>query len=359
LTAPNQSPESHRQAVGSIIDMVSRYVTDLTPIGPDELAAWLAALPVPTGWQIGRADNSPVQPTRTIVHCRDSLAGWDACETINVFRFTGVPPHDIIRFNADRTLRACGAHHITIHPVQTPAGATMTAIRSSGYLTLTKQQSIWTQHSTYIAGDDTQGLLVEHGIFAVPDRQAGLRDDITELSNAVRDTFVATMAAVPEQHVHTPSSPGTGDLPPSEGAKMAIFRIGFFAGYDDGYDAVLVGADRDGMRMLQSAARSARDNGSASFEFDTIKHHILRQGGAADIELGPQNVVWRFDDAALAEMLDLIEPLVDIIKPAHNYLDLNSPAETLILSVDELTHGGPFAEFPHGEPVPPSADSKQ
>jgi hypothetical protein len=135
---------------------------------------------------------------------------------------------------------------------------------------------------------------------------------------------------------------------------MTIFRVGFFAGYDDGYDAVLVGADRDGMRMLQSAVRSARDNGSASFEFDTIKHHIVRQDGAADIELGPQNVVWRFDDAALAEMLDLIEPLVDIIKPAHNYLDLNSPAETLILSVDERTHGGTFAEFPHGEPVPPS-----
>jgi hypothetical protein len=35
----------------------------------------------------------------------DPLAGWDACETINVFRFKGFPPHDIIRFNADCTLR--------------------------------------------------------------------------------------------------------------------------------------------------------------------------------------------------------------------------------------------------------------
>jgi hypothetical protein len=137
---------------------------------------------------------------------------------------------------------------------------------------------------------------------------------------------------------------------------MAIFRVGFFSEFDCGYDAVLVGADRDGMHMLQSAVRSARDNGSANFEVDTIEHHIIRQDGAADIELGPENVVWRFDDAALTEMLDLIEPLVEIIKPAHNYLDLNSPAETLILSVDERTHGGTFAEFPHGEPVPPPAD---
>ena len=108
------------------------------------------------------------------------------------------------------------------------------------------------------------------------------------------------------------------------------------------------------MRMFQSAVRSAHDDGAASFAFDAIKHRVVRQDGAADIELGSQNVVWRFDDAKLVEMLNLIEPLVDIIKPAHNYLDdLNSPAETLILSVDEYTQGGPFAEFPHGEPVPP------
>jgi len=109
------------------------------------------------------------------------------------------------------------------------------------------------------------------------------------------------------------------------------------------------------MRIFQSAVRSAHDDGVAGFELDAIKHHVMRQAGAADIELGSQNVVWRFDDTKLVEMLNLIEPLVDILKPAHNYLDdMNSPAETLILSVDEYTHGGPFAVFPHGEPVPPS-----
>jgi hypothetical protein len=338
--------------VDSIVDAISRHVTDLALVSSDELSAWLAALPVPAGWQIGRAENSPVQPTRTIVHCRDSRAGWDACETINVFRFNGAPPHDVVRFNADCALRAGGAQHITSHPL--PTDATMTAVRSSGYLTLANQQRIWAQHSTYIAGDGTQGLLIEHGIFAVPDRQAGLHDDIAELGNAVHDAFVSTMAAAPEQDAHTSSNPDVGDLPPSKGTDMTIFRVGFFSGFDVGYDAVLVGADRDGMRMLQSAVRSANNDGVASFEFNEITHHIVRQDGAADIELGPQTVVWRFDDAQLIEMLDLIEPLVDIIKPAHNYLDLNSPAETLILSVDEYTHGGPFGEFPHGEPVPPS-----
>jgi hypothetical protein len=136
---------------------------------------------------------------------------------------------------------------------------------------------------------------------------------------------------------------------------VPIFRVGFFSDFDCGYDAVLVGADRDGMRMFQSAVRSAHDDGAASFEFNAIKHHIVRQDGAADIELGTQTIAWRFDDTKLIEMLNLIEPLVDIAKPAHNYLDdLNRPAETLILSVDEYTQGGPFAVFPHGEPVPPT-----
>jgi hypothetical protein len=141
---------------------------------------------------------------------------------------------------------------------------------------------------------------------------------------------------------------------------MTIFHVGFFPDFLWGDDVVLVGADRDGMRMFQSAVRSAHADGTASVEFDAIKHHIVRQDGAVDIELGSQTVVWRFDDAKLGEMLNLIEPLVEIIKPAHNYFDdLNHPDATLILSVDEYVSGGPFAEFPHGLPVPPRVDPQR
>jgi hypothetical protein len=257
------------------------------------------------------------------------------------------------------TLQTGGAHHITSHPLPTPADVTMTAVRSSGHLTLANRQKIWAQHSTYIAGDDTQGLLIEHGIFTVPDRQAGLRDDIAELGNAIHDAFafVSTMAA-PEQDAHTSSSPGTADRPRSGRTDMTIFRIGFFSGFDCGYDAVLASADRDGMRMFQSAVRSAHEAGEGTFELHGIQHQIIRQDRAADIELGSPTVVWRFDETQLAEILDMAVRLTNVAHPAHNYLDLNSPAETLILSVDEYTHGGPFAEFPHGEPVPPPADSQ-
>ncbi|MFZ3306592.1 MAG: hypothetical protein WA622_23390 [Mycobacterium sp.] len=180
--------------------------------------------------------------------------------------------------------------------------------------------------------------------------------DTTNLSSAIHNAFVSSIATAPEQADRTSSSLNIGDLPPSKEIRMAAFRVQPFE--DIGVPAILVNADRDGMRIFQSAVQSAHEDGAATFESDAIKHHIVRRDGAADIELEPQTVVWRFDDARLVEMLNLIEPLVDIEKPGHQYVDdLNSPVETLVLSVDEYTHAAPFGEFPQLLPVPPSADS--
>ncbi|NLP98468.1 hypothetical protein HGO75_22095, partial [Mycobacterium tuberculosis] len=56
----------------------------------------------------------------------------------------------------------------------------------------------------------------------------------------------------------------------------------------------------------------------------------------ADMELGSQTVVWRFDDTKLVEILDKLSPLIDGEGPGHQYIDdLNSPAPTLMISVDE------------------------
>ncbi|SON63145.1 hypothetical protein MSIMFI_04675 [Mycobacterium simulans] len=116
---------------------------------------------------------------------------------------------------------------------------------------------------------------------------------------------------------------------------MSVFRVNFFPDFKWS-DVVLAAADREGLRIFQSAVRLARENGNATFEVDGIQHRIVRQSGAADIELGSQTVAWRFDDAKLAEILDMIVPLIDIAGPGHQYVDdLNSPAPTLLISVDE------------------------
>ena len=139
---------------------------------------------------------------------------------------------------------------------------------------------------------------------------------------------------------------------------MAILRVGFFPDFKWS-DVVLVGADRDGMRVFQSALRSAHKDGEGSFELHEIQHRVVRQDSAADIKLGSGTVVWRFDDTRLLEILDMVAGLIDADRPAHNYFDdLSSPTATLMLSVDEYVDGGPFAEFPQGMPVPPpSAES--
>jgi hypothetical protein len=149
----------------------------------------------------------------------------------------------------------------------------------------------------------------------------------------------------------------TGDLPPKE-ASLVTFRIEPFE--DMGDPAILVNADRDGMRMFQAAVRSAHETGAATFEFEKIKHYVVRQDDAADVDLRPQTVVWRFDDAKLVEMLNLIEPLVTIEKPAHNYFDnLHSPVETIVLSVDEYTGRVVHYEFSQLVSTPPPVEPQQ
>ena len=132
---------------------------------------------------------------------------------------------------------------------------------------------------------------------------------------------------------------------------MAKLRVQPFE--DMGDPAILVNADRDGMRLFQSAVRSAHESGEATFEFDAIMHHVVRQEGAADIEVGAQTVVWRFDDAKLVEMLDLIPPLVDTPGAGHQYVDdLRNPVEVLVLSVDEYKDRLNYGEFSQLYPSP-------
>jgi hypothetical protein len=114
---------------------------------------------------------------------------------------------------------------------------------------------------------------------------------------------------------------------------------------DMGDPAILLNGDRDGFRMFQTAVRQAHETGQATFEFDGITHHVAREDNAADVELGPQQVFWRFSDAALAELLDLIPPLIDPPGPGHQYVDLNVPVDLLVLSVDEYNRPLSYGVF--------------
>ena len=136
---------------------------------------------------------------------------------------------------------------------------------------------------------------------------------------------------------------------------MTRFRIHPFD--DMGVQAILANADQDGLRIFQSAVQSARETGEAVSAFDGITHRIVRQCGSADIELGPRTVVWRFDDAKLAEIFELMIPMVNDSSPGHQYVDdLKSPVETLIMSHGEY-NDALLDEFPELLPMPPTAQS--
>jgi hypothetical protein len=131
---------------------------------------------------------------------------------------------------------------------------------------------------------------------------------------------------------------------------MTYLRIQPFE--DIGTPAILVNTDRDGIRMFEAVVRSAHENDAATFEFDGITHRVVREDGAAEIELGPRTVVWRFDDAKLVEMLDLMAPMVINTRPGHQYVDdLKSPVEVLVLSVDEYIGASLWGDFPELYPV--------
>lgn len=130
---------------------------------------------------------------------------------------------------------------------------------------------------------------------------------------------------------------------------MAKLRVEPFE--DIGVPAILLNTDQDGIRIFQCAVQQAHHNGEATFEFDGITHHVVREDDAADVEIGPRRVTWRFDDAVLAEMLDLMVPMVNNTTPGHQYVDLKSPVEVLVLSHDEYTGTLYYGGFPQLYPT--------
>lgn len=177
-------------AAPSVVTEIASHATDLATMPSGDVPGWLHGLTVPDGWQIARTDR-PTGLFRITVAGQRIDGGWDATDTLAVFRFTGLPPAEVVRTNADSTLRALNADGITTHPLQCPKDAHTAAARSSGYINAAGRR-IWAQYSTYLAGSDgtAKGLLVLHAVFASSNQRALLRDDVADVSDAVHHGFL-------------------------------------------------------------------------------------------------------------------------------------------------------------------------
>jgi len=102
-----------------------------------------------------------------------------------------------------------------------------------------------------------------------------------------------------------------------------------------GEDVVLLAMDGAGMATFADALNDAVRLGSSRLKHGGVMHEFVMQVGAADIELSKNRVVCRLDRTKAVEIVDDLTAIRDGDGPGHNYVDISSPTNTLVLSRDE------------------------
>lgn len=181
-------------AVKSLSNVIALHVDHLEQLPAEHLPAWLMRTTPPIGWHIGRFDDSRSAPSRIAVHGNDDPGGGYGCETINIFRFSGMPPIQAVTDHADCTLQDLRATGIATKTLPLPHESGMMGVRSSGYVGI-HRNSVWAQYNHYIVGAEgrERGILIEHGIFVETTALHRLHNDIINLTNAVYHEFFAAL----------------------------------------------------------------------------------------------------------------------------------------------------------------------
>lgn len=205
MTGHHPAEIQRLSSLSSVAEFVAREVTALTPIPRDELRDWLMSLSLPAGWQLGHIPANTAQPSRVAVYGSRSDGGWDACETLTVFRFTGPAPVATLHEQNDCTLRDLGADYVASFPLIVERPNTVAAVRSTGYFSANGRRA-WAQDSTYIRAGTSllDGVLICHTLFVESEQRSRLRDDLADLCDAVQEAFVADLGTVDGE---TPVSP--------------------------------------------------------------------------------------------------------------------------------------------------------
>jgi hypothetical protein len=122
---------------------------------------------------------------------------------------------------------------------------------------------------------------------------------------------------------------------------MSVVRVNFLPEFYLGDDAVLLTLDGSGVEKMKDAVKEAIDTRSSRLLHNGVAQEFYIEAGAATVDLNPTRVVWRLDHDKAVEISD---DLVALSAPAnggrsagHFYVDMTSPAETLVISRDEYT----------------------
>jgi hypothetical protein len=117
---------------------------------------------------------------------------------------------------------------------------------------------------------------------------------------------------------------------------MNVIHAEFAEGFDFGHDAVVMVMDTSGVKTFLAAVTQAEQRGSSRLVHGDTIHQFLIEPGAADIEFHDGSVVWRLDHAKAAEIIELLTEITESTNAAgHHYVDISTPAKTLVLSHNE------------------------
>jgi hypothetical protein len=190
VSDPYSAEKRRLAAVSSMATVLAGCVDGLAQLRGDTTPRWLTELGVPPGWRIGQLADARIAPSRIAV-CGEQPGGtFDGCETISVFAFSGHPPEDVVRNNADRTLRDLGATGITAQIVELSSSPDVIAARSSGYFAAAGLW-MWAQYSFYVYGSSSpqRGRLIEQAVFVESGSLPRLTGGVAQLTRNLRDAL--------------------------------------------------------------------------------------------------------------------------------------------------------------------------
>lgn len=114
-----------------------------------------------------------------------------------------------------------------------------------------------------------------------------------------------------------------------------MIRVDYVSDFHFGDDVVLLAMDGDGSELFGAALKRAGPQEEWRVEFDGRTHHFRVQSGAANVGLRGDRVEWCLDIVVIADMVAKLAAMRESGRPSHHYVDISTPADTLVLSVDE------------------------
>lgn len=119
---------------------------------------------------------------------------------------------------------------------------------------------------------------------------------------------------------------------------MNVIRVNYLPEFDFGYDAVLLTMDGAGVKTFRDVLNEAIQHGTSRLEHEGVMHKFLIETGRSGIDLDKTCVVWHLDPAKAHEISDDLDISLRKGRAGHNYVDISTPAPTLVLSRDEYVN---------------------